>query len=327
MRKNKIKKIGELLLKLGAPIDGKNNRGRNAYHDAIEQNQKKALKFLIEHKASINEKTTPEGFTPLHLAAGNSDKVTILKSLISNGALINEKDNTGYTPLHIAAIYSKLKNVKFLLKNGALINELTLIGDSALNLALKNKAPAIALHLINAGANINLPNKAGKTPLHLATKKNYIDIVKDLIELNATIHATTIKGHTPAHIAQTIGSLEIIKLLAENGETFQKWDYDTDFPKGVEISLYVSFVDDLHCVSNKTLSFKKFVKRHLNEHNAKENLKRINRLLLYVTPRAFSLLKKWNIKQKLNNQPLHIPPQNPFAAYKTLYKDKIKNGF
>lgn len=86
-----------------------------------------------------------EGMTPLHIAADLNLKY-IVDLLIARGVRINEQDNKGNTPLHYAAIESN---------------------------------PTMVALLVQAGARRDIPNKDGKLPIDLS-KEVSNDPIKEL---------------------------------------------------------------------------------------------------------------------------------------------------
>lgn len=61
------------------------------------------------------------GQTPLHIAC-YEDHIDYAKYLILKGANLNKKDRCGQTPLHYASLKNNLECVKYLILNGADVN-------------------------------------------------------------------------------------------------------------------------------------------------------------------------------------------------------------
>lgn len=80
--------------------------------------------MLIANGLDINTKIWNDGRTILHVAVRyfNNSSNEIFKYFISKGANINAKDDTGYTPLHVAAEKNKHWAAKILLERGADVN-------------------------------------------------------------------------------------------------------------------------------------------------------------------------------------------------------------
>ncbi len=63
----------------------------------------------------------------------------ISKFLIQMGAEINEKDNLGVTPLHVASLKGNIEIAELLLEKGADVNIIANNGSTPLFSAIKNK--------------------------------------------------------------------------------------------------------------------------------------------------------------------------------------------
>jgi len=100
-----------LLIKKGADVKAKNERGFTALHSAAEKSTN-SLDALIEAKSDLEAKDK-DGSRPLHIAAAanNGKALTIL---LDRGANINAQDEKGNTPLHVALQAAALEGVKVL---------------------------------------------------------------------------------------------------------------------------------------------------------------------------------------------------------------------
>jgi ankyrin repeat protein len=90
-----------LLMRFGYnPFQDVDNEGYTLLHRALQHQQYTTIYFLLDNKVNVNA-TTKMGTTPFHIAAGlrGAAGLNILKRLIQDGALINQKDTFGHTPL------------------------------------------------------------------------------------------------------------------------------------------------------------------------------------------------------------------------------------
>lgn len=123
-------------------------------------------------------KTPTAYITTLNLAVAN-DRPDIAKSLLENGADVNERNASGFTPLHLAITKNNPDMVSLLVENGANVNEEQRYGDTPLHLANRKK-PEISKLLLAKGADMTSTNRFGDTPL---------DINPGLAQLNREVQA------------------------------------------------------------------------------------------------------------------------------------------
>lgn len=76
----------------------------------------------------------------------------------------NIENNSGETPLHLAAFYGKVGNVKVLLEEGADVNARNGKRNTALHYASLMGYEETVRELIKGGSNINIGNKIGRPP-------------------------------------------------------------------------------------------------------------------------------------------------------------------
>ena len=100
----------------------------------------------------------------------------------ANISIIDELNEQGFAPIHIAIKNKNEELVDLLLENGASPNKANSQGDSSLIIAIKNNATNILSRLIEEQADINLSDISGNLPLKIATdlkRKEAIDILTE----------------------------------------------------------------------------------------------------------------------------------------------------
>jgi len=182
--------------------------GRTPLHIAVDQNHQDVVTFLIEKGANVNEKDD-SGYEPLHLI--NSKAVGVL--LIEKGSDINTRNENGQTPLHLAAMWNHKEAAAILIEKGADLNARDNGGQTPLHEAASQSRKDVTALLLKKGADVNAKDNEGQTPLHFAASLYYKDVAEFLIENGADVNAVNNDGKTPLHIATSNGRKETTELL------------------------------------------------------------------------------------------------------------------
>lgn len=77
--------------------------------------------------------------------------------MINKGANINEKNNSGMSPLHIATKRGQVDIVQILLSNNVDVNAVDLQNKTALWYAINNQDDACFMRLLETGADFEKP--------------------------------------------------------------------------------------------------------------------------------------------------------------------------
>ena len=253
---NKNAKSIDLLLKSEAKKDVKTNNGATLLHFAAENKNSTVLRYILDHHyyADINE-PNERGFTPLHLACANSKDIKSIEILLEYGADkdarskdgqtmlhcaaenddrtvlryilehhvfadINEPDDDGYTPLHLACSGSKdIKSIELLLKYGANKDARAKDGHTILHSAAENDDSTVLRYILENHyyAYINEPDENGLTPLHSACKTSRdIKSIELLLEYGASKDVKAINGLSFLDFATANDDSSVLKYILEH---------------------------------------------------------------------------------------------------------------
>ncbi|WP_264338448.1 ankyrin repeat domain-containing protein [Wolbachia endosymbiont (group A) of Cheilosia soror] len=159
---------------------------------------------------------------------GNIEKV---KSLISEGAKVNVKDQDNKTPLHLAAEKGHKEVVEALLDKGANVNAVDKDGKTPFKLAaneeiqtlLENTAKLLEAaregnieevkSLISEGANVHAQDRFGNAPLHWAAGNDNTGAINALLAAGAHVNKENDWGYTPLYLAATYSCKEGVEVL------------------------------------------------------------------------------------------------------------------
>ncbi|XP_078600101.1 uncharacterized protein LOC144875153 [Branchiostoma floridae x Branchiostoma japonicum] len=192
--------------------------------DACGKGNLQSVKHVIESghlRVSVEDET---GTTPLHLAAANRH-VNIARYLLHKGANVDERNHMDETALHLAAGSGDVRMVKLLLEHNADISATDCLGNTALHFAAR-EGKTNALHLLLwLGANIDATGNDNLTALHLAAWNGHANVVNDLLVYGADLNKKDIWGHTALHIAAREGYPLIVKdLLHSKADLYAQAD-------------------------------------------------------------------------------------------------------
>jgi hypothetical protein len=119
----------------------------------------------------------------------------------------------GFTALHLAAGDGRLPIIKVLLRAGANVDLPCTAGGTALYIAIQMGQLAAARRLTEAGADPAFTDNQGNTLLHLACNHGRTDIVKWLLQLSVDPQSQNHQGETPATWAARAGFEKLAAML------------------------------------------------------------------------------------------------------------------
>ena len=180
--------------------------------------KEKKLDILLNSKHVDLEERDEDGDTPLHVATIYNN-THMMKKLIDAGANINSRNNRKETPLHIAAGFKKIETVRLLVSEGANLEAKDKNGVTPLHEAVSMRKGDSIEYLIDSGADVNARTKNGVSILHTSvTYRSYIELVRMLIEAGANVNYGTPNHEVfPLHYAMDALEDKAFDLLIDAG--------------------------------------------------------------------------------------------------------------
>ena len=168
------------LLERGFDPNSPNSKGQPALMAAMQQSSNKVVDLLVNWPTSKLSIKSPQGETPLMLAALNN-KMDLAKLLILRGADVNQP---GWAPLHYAATKGHIEMMRLLIDNSAYLDAESPNGTTPLMMAAHYGTPMAVKLLLEEGADPRIQNKLGlsawdfahnsKTDANKAETKQYL---------------------------------------------------------------------------------------------------------------------------------------------------------
>ena len=185
-------KFLEVLIKVGANTNFKDEDGYVALHIAVTKDDLESVKFLIAADAD----PTAGEFCAL-MAAVAQEAMKCLKFLIEEAKVnVNHQCKHGATALIFATARNAIGLAEYLIEKGADVHICTFNGKTALNIAHRYRRVILAEILIQRGVDMNRSDAQGVTPLMLAAALGDNDIVKMILNSGAQLNITDEKGCT-----------------------------------------------------------------------------------------------------------------------------------
>eukprot|EP00929_Paragymnodinium_shiwhaense_P049287 TRINITY_DN24870_c0_g1_i2.p1 TRINITY_DN24870_c0_g1~~TRINITY_DN24870_c0_g1_i2.p1 ORF type:complete len:2588 (+),score=813.76 TRINITY_DN24870_c0_g1_i2:684-7766(+) len=183
---------------------------------SVELEKVQKAKQQATTKAAKEETAAPGAV----LKAAREGIVSQVRTLVQRGADVNETDQEGATPLHIACAHGNLEVVRYLLAAGAGVelrdkNSLTPL----LAASYQGHADVVEL-LCRSGVNVNAPDVEGWTALYASAFTGNTAVARSLLAANADPALAAKDGSTPLVVSKVKAHPAIEKLLlAALGET------------------------------------------------------------------------------------------------------------
>jgi uncharacterized protein len=149
-----------------------------------------------------------------------------VRTLIGQGADVNERGRNAETPLIIAALAGEAPVAEFLIAQGADVMARNGGGLTPLHAAAYAGSVEVAQLLLDHRAELeDRANFSGATPLMLAAEENHVDVAELLIVRGADLSIPDRDGFTPLTQAWAKKRTEMVRLLKRHGAICQSAEF------------------------------------------------------------------------------------------------------
>ena len=187
-------------------------------HSFIKSDRNQEALEMIGSGVAVNDRDQM-GYTPLHLAAIKGNQA-IVEALLEQGADRNSRDFYGRTPFMLSLHEGHVEMSRFFLQEGVRLDTNYTL-TSALFDAVTGGSEEMTEHLIQRGFSVNTVNRFNTAALHIAATKGDAEMVTFLIGHGADVNIRDQDGWSALHFACAGKHSGIIRtLLAVDAEPF-----------------------------------------------------------------------------------------------------------
>ena len=140
-----------------------------------------------------------------------------------HGAAVNARDDQERTPVMLAAAAGLKSMVNTLISRGATVDDVDKSGATALHHAVQGGNPEIARELIRTKADVGATDKWGCAPLHYAATAGDAETVQVLIDAGAKADPKDKTRTTPLWNACKAGNVAVVKILLDKGAKAERY--------------------------------------------------------------------------------------------------------
>ena len=272
--------IVKMLVEAGADIRVRSKGDFSALLFAAQQGDVESGRILLAAGADVNDLRKRDNMTALMLAAGGGH-TEFAGLLLDKGANTKLADARGYTALHYAALEAeRVGLIKPLLAHGANPNARTVKdsprtsnsgvnfkGATPLFLAASVGNYEAVRALVAGGADPFMKTDEGTAPMQVATwggnpynrdwtedeKKNLFETTKVLVELGADVNATGEHKWTPLHGAAYKAVDSVVEYLVQHGAKMDVFDEWGQTPLSIANAVITVGIKDYYYQSSRVL--------------------------------------------------------------------------
>jgi ankyrin repeat protein len=183
---------------------------------AIRQGNLERVRAIVQKSPAMVASADESGFTPLHIAA-TAGRVDIIEFLLQCGADIEARTSGGQTPLFQTVPLASAEAFDYLLRKGARLGARDNSGRSILQFALSWQRPAMADLILARGFVIEVDGPAAQDMLEEAANAGLATVVGTLLSRNIPVSVAPRHGTTLLHSAARGGLAEFAARLLKAG--------------------------------------------------------------------------------------------------------------
>jgi ankyrin repeat protein len=152
-------------------------------------------------------------------AAMQGDTARLEELLAANRSLVSAVSPDGWTPLHLAAFFGGGDAARLLLNKGASpgARSTNAMANLPLHAAAAGRHTAIVKLLIEFGAPVNARQQGGWTALHAAAQNGDLELAEILVAAGAEIGARADNNQCAMDLALTKGQQRMVEFLEARG--------------------------------------------------------------------------------------------------------------
>ncbi len=193
--------------------------GYSTLHRAAREGDVNRVRDILNNNKYTSTRSAMSGYTPLHVAALYGHKE--IAALLLSPANREDKDVSGNTPLHLAALFNRETMIAFLLDHSCRPDATNHSGIAVLHvvsaMGSRNTLERIFESLKQCKCDCN-PTVNGVTAMHIAAKYGNIEAIRLLNQVaGISLEIETASGETPLHSATHTGQVETVKWLKITG--------------------------------------------------------------------------------------------------------------
>ncbi|XP_046583701.1 ankyrin repeat domain-containing protein 50-like [Haliotis rubra] len=223
-RLGKFDKVRQLLFEGRVDINSR-NRGRTPVLKAAYKGHRDVLDLLVSKGCDVSL-PDDDGNNILHVACmvdgdGNNilhlacirQHMTIVKDILSHDIIdVNNREQSGRTPLMLAATKGHHEVFDLLVNKGAVMALVDDDGNNILHLACFGRNVKIVNFVVSKNiVDVNSRGEHGRTPLMLAAMRGHRDVLDLLVSVGGTVGLLDHHGNNILHLACIGGLLEMVK--------------------------------------------------------------------------------------------------------------------